>query len=366
MRVLIVSQIPPPFHGSTVMTETLIEALAHGGVAVSLVDKRFSRTVAEVGTFSARKVFSSIGLMIRLIVALIRFRPTHVIYFLTNRPASFVVDWALSEILRLTGLPVINYIHTVGFLELAKRGRSWERMVSRTLRGADQTVCLSKMLEKDVEQWVSGTGVSSIPNTVRRVPERKEIDRDLPLKVLFLSNLLPEKGAESFVKMAMSALDSGLNARFDVVGAEGDPLYASRLRHLVNESGHKAKIVMRGAASEEEKWDYLIAASLLVFPSAYTFEAQPLTIIEALAVGTPTIAYGIGGIPDLILDDTTGVLVQPGDQAALSEQFWALFSDQGKLANMSLHASRDYESRFALDRYTTAWLALLSHAVGDG
>jgi glycosyltransferase involved in cell wall biosynthesis len=361
MRVLIVSQIPPPFHGSTVMTETLIESLELRGVDVHLLDKRFSRTVAEVGSFSVRKITSWVGLLIRLVIEVIRRRPTHVIYFLTNRPGSFLVDASLYEVLRLTGIPVISYLHTVGFAELAMKSRIWERMVARTLRGAEHTVCLSKMLESDIGEWVSGKYVSSIPNTVRRIPEPSTRARGYPAKVLFLSNLLPEKGAEPFVKIAISALDSGLNVHFDVVGAESDPEYSLRLRKLVGESDHAAKIKLRGPASEEEKWAYLMAASLLVFPSVYAFEAQPLTIIEALAVGTPAIAFGIGGIPDLILDNKTGVIVKPGDQAGLLNRLRVLMSNEEQLAWMSAQATIDYQSRFAFELYSTAWMRLLSN-----
>ena len=364
-----ISQLPPPIHGSTVMTAALIDGLESSNVETSLLDKRFSRTIAEVGSMSPRKAFQGVALLFRLAVKLIFYKPTHVVFFCTNRPASFVVDWALSELLRIAGSNVLNYIHTQGFVDLAARGAVWGQLVRRLLTSASLTVCLSPILEKDIEKWVIPRDRISIANTTRGVPVDRSASKDdqtqQQLRVLYLSNLIPEKGARTFVRLAISLLDSGASATFSIVGESADQGFLDGLHREIAASAHSEYIRIEGAADSERKWNYLRSADLLVFPSTYRFEAQPLTLIEALAVGTPAVAFDIGGISDLIIDGVTGYVVAADDFEALRGRVLAFIGDQSLLRSFSEAATSDFSARFSFSTFTESWLQALADTSGN-
>src|SRR5690606_17277143 len=84
--VVVISQLPPPTHGSTLMTKVFLEVLDDLGIEWRLVDRRFSRTVGEVGSFKLRKVGAAAGLVTRLLTRLLRRRPAACIFFVTTRP----------------------------------------------------------------------------------------------------------------------------------------------------------------------------------------------------------------------------------------------------------------------------------------
>lgn len=75
-----------------------------------------------------------------------------------------------------------------------------------------------------------------------------------------------------------------------------------------------------------------VAADLLVLPSH--FEARPTVIYEAMAAATPVLASNVGGIPEMVLDGETGVLVPPHDADTLSETLDYLLEDPGRLREM--------------------------------
>jgi glycosyltransferase involved in cell wall biosynthesis len=78
-----------------------------------------------------------------------------------------------------------------------------------------------------------------------------------------------------------------------------------------------------GAAKDRE----LMQATIYVLPS-YA-EGLPMGVLEAMAVGTPTIATTVGGIPDAIENGVSGFLVEPGDVDALAARIEQLLADAG-------------------------------------
>lgn len=365
-RVLVISQVPPPHHGSTIMTQVFLESLDSLGVEAHLVDRRFSKTVGDVGRFSASKILKSFGLIFRLVFSLIRLRPTICVLFITNRPGSFLIDWLLTEILRLFRCPIVNYIHTSGFTRLAKRNRVFCILVRRALKSATATVCLGPSLTSDVTKFVSNN-LTTIANTPYNIPVVTHRRSSQPL-FLFLSNLLPEKGVKDFVRAALELCELDTNVSFAIAGAAPDAGTYDEIKHLIDHSPHAQRIKLLGKANEESKWKLLQTCHALVFPSTYSFEAQPLTIVEAMAMSLPTIAYDVGGIGDLIKPGVSGQLVPAGDQEALRRTMHNLLVNPDVLARFGAEARDRFDAQFSRCVYESRWAQVLGvqHAASDG
>jgi glycosyltransferase involved in cell wall biosynthesis len=87
----------------------------------------------------------------------------------------------------------------------------------------------------------------------------------------------------------------------------------------------------------------------------------PTTVLEALACGTPVVASAVGGIPEQVRTDirggeATGLLVPPGDPAALADGLLTLLSDEGLRTACAANAAADARRRFSLDRQVDAYL----------
>jgi glycosyltransferase involved in cell wall biosynthesis len=86
-----------------------------------------------------------------------------------------------------------------------------------------------------------------------------------------------------------------------------------------------------------------------VFPSVW-YEAFPLTIIEAYAVGIPVVASALGTMTSLVTHRQTGLHYRPGDTADLIDQVrWALAHPEEMVA-MGRNARREYEARYTPER----------------
>jgi glycosyltransferase involved in cell wall biosynthesis len=93
-----------------------------------------------------------------------------------------------------------------------------------------------------------------------------------------------------------------------------------------------------------------------VYAHAARADTYPLTVLEALACGTPVVATAVGGIPEQIEEGRTGFLVPAGDASALAERLTRLLSDDDLRQRMSVCAAESARRRFDLDRQANSYL----------
>jgi glycosyltransferase involved in cell wall biosynthesis len=93
--------------------------------------------------------------------------------------------------------------------------------------------------------------------------------------------------------------------------------------------------------------DVLAALDVAVSPSR--FEGSPLAIMEYMAAGKPIVATRVGGVPDLIEDDVSGLLVEPNDPAALAAGIAALLQDRERGRGLGARAQERQRHEFDID-----------------
>jgi glycosyltransferase involved in cell wall biosynthesis len=110
--------------------------------------------------------------------------------------------------------------------------------------------------------------------------------------------------------------------------------------------------------------DLLRLMDCFVLASTRT-EGVPQSLLQAIAVGTPVVASRVGGIPEVIVDGETGLLVDPGRPAALAEAIGAVVRDQDSAVRRAAAARRIVQSRFShtttVDRLLALYRELVAH-----
>lgn len=350
-RITVVSQLPPPVHGVTVVTRALLDVLREAGSDVRLVDRRFSRTVAEVGRFRIRKIISLVGFWFRFLGDVVGRRPDAVVLFGTNRAFSFLADLGIVMIATVLRLPVVNYVHSVGYRALAAR-RGFGRLVSFSLGRSALTVCLGPTLITDVSPWVRQGAIRTIYNATERgqSPSRRDDSR-----LLFMSNLIAEKGVNDFLDLAVELCQRRPELLCELAGAVVEPeVHAQQVARLTA-LGLERRVRFLGVVTGDAKRQALALATALIFPSRYPLEAQPLTIIEAMSVGMPVVAFDTGGIRDVVAHEQTGLLVESGNVHALIAQTDELLESPALRASLGQGAVERFDRLHSLESFRVEW-----------
>jgi glycosyltransferase involved in cell wall biosynthesis len=136
----------------------------------------------------------------------------------------------------------------------------------------------------------------------------------------------------------------------------GDGPQMTELRALRDRLASREDIRLAGFHPDADR--ALLGASFFVVPSLWQ-DALPLSVMEPMARGKPVIASRVGGIPEMIEDQVSGVLVPPGDEAALTEAMRGLLGDPGRAARIGAQAREKVAREFTPERQIQAMMEVV-------
>ena len=162
--------------------------------------------------------------------------------------------------------------------------------------------------------------------------------------ILYVGRLAQKKGLEDLIEAAPFVLERFPEAKFVIVGEDMD--LGEWMRMEIDRRGLSGNFLLTGFLNEA---DMLVSAyhscHLLVLPSEY--EAFGLVLAEAMACGKPCVATDVGGIPDVVLDGKTGMLVPPRNPNALAHALCRMLSDPETARKMGILGRESVEERFS-------------------
>jgi len=281
-----------------------------------------------------------------------------VVHFQALGPS--LLSWAP----RLAGRRVVVTVHGLDYL----RGK-WGRAASLVLRlGAwtsahcpNRTIVVSRQLQQHFASALH-TATTCIPNGVN-TPVRRPLNalRRFGLAeqgyVLFLGRLVPEKGAHQLIQ-AFRQVDTGLKLVL-AGGSSHSDAYVEELKEL---AGQDRRIVFTGPLFGADKDEAFSNAKCFVLPSL--LEGMPLTLLEALSYGCPTLASDIPECLE-VLDAGGAPLARTfahGDPADLALRLADMLK-RLDLDEMAEHARREVLARHDWDAITRQTLAVYAETL---
>lgn len=165
-----------------------------------------------------------------------------------------------------------------------------------------------------------------------------------PLTILGVGRLGPEKRFDRFLRV-LALLHNSCNVPFRALIAGGGQL-RGELEQMARTSGLYPDTVQFCGSVADVNVLYR-KADLLLLTSDH--EGTPNVVMEAMASGLPVVATAVGGVPDLVQNDATGFLVEPGDDQGLAEAISKLLRDDALRLEMSRRARAFVSARHAMN-----------------
>jgi glycosyltransferase involved in cell wall biosynthesis len=264
---------------------------------------------------------------------------------------------------RASGVPMVSTFFGVELSWVDSDLRPLRAVIRGIVRASDATTVISSHTAAQVRRLVPEATLHTIPFGAAvetpEVPAGRPRWSERPGELLFVGRLVERKGVHVLLE-ALGRLRPDLPVRLRVVG-DGPlrPALEARAREL----GLGERVVFSGFVPEPELRARLGEADALVLPAVVDAkgdtEGLGVVLLEALVHGTPVIASAAGGIVDIVRHEETGLLVPPGDAAALAAAIERYADDPALARALALrgreHAVRNFSGPAIADRLSALY-----------
>ena len=160
--------------------------------------------------------------------------------------------------------------------------------------------------------------------------------------VLFVGRLIKDMGLHTLIEAIPLILKEEKATKFLIVGEKGELLSTvSKIREQ-----YKNNVFVVPSAPFEDLPYYYAASTIVAAPTKGDRACGSLASIEAMATGKPVVASNVGGIPEIVIDGETGVLIPPEDPVALAKAITDLIQDDARVKQMGRLAREHVEKFF--------------------
>lgn len=260
-----------------------------------------------------------------------------------------VLRYTLPSILRRQVPLAVHTLHNLARHETDLFGRALQWLM---FRGVVVPVAISPEVARSVEQYYKFPCRHLVPNCIplerfrcdphARVQWRSREGID-PRATVFVSTarFVPQKNP--FLLLEAFARFEDARAHLLLLGRGA---LQDQVENFIRERGLAARVRVLGYRPDIP--ECLAASDIFVLSSDW--EGNPLAVMEALAAGLPVVSTAVGGVPSLVEDGRSGLLVPPGDCAAFAEAMHFLLHNPQIRTSMSIAARSHAQREFSLDR----------------
>ena len=318
LRVCIVGPLPPPSGGMANQCEQLARLWEQEGIPVVLVRTNPPYQPMWVGGVPIlRAMFRFVPYVFKLWRELGRADVVHIFansgwsWHLFSAPAVWIA--------RLRGLrPIINYRGGNASSFLSRSGA----VVLPTLRRAGAVVTPSIFLKRVFEKYEFDADI--VPNIIdlSRFKRRDRIELNSEPHLIVTRNLEPIYDIPTAIRAFCVIKKRFVGARLTIAGSGPE---RAALESLVRQLDLRDNVIFSGRIDNKEIPALYASADCMLNSS--TVDNMPISILEALACGVPVVSTAVGGIPDMVEDDVSALLVPVGDAEFMGKQAIRILSD---------------------------------------
>lgn len=348
-KVIIIGPTPPPYHGMTTVTRTLLESdVLQRSYEVLHLDTADRRSQENMGRFDWTNAALALRHAGRLAGLVLRHRPDAVYVQVSQNAWAYLRDALFIIIAKVLGARVLTHLNGGGFRDFYEAANPPTRWLIRWTSGLlDGAAVLGRGL-----RWIYGGLVpedrifvlpNGIPDPMSEGPAGGET---AGVTVTYLGTLIRSKGFPLLIRAAERLRSEGLSVRLVCAGSwylDEDRVEAES---LVSDLGLTDAVEFPGVVTGTAKERLLRETDIFGFPTSYPPEGQPFVILEAMAAGLPIVTTGRGAIPDMVETEVNGIVVPEGDLDALSGALRRLVEDPELRSRMARASRRRYEEQF--------------------
>ena len=371
-RLLFIGTLPPPVHGSAVVSQQLKGSkVINDAFDCDWVNLGTSRSMEEIGKGSPIKFFRLFFALYKEFWYLLTKQYDLCYLAITCHGSGFLKDSPFVLMCKLFRKKIIIHQHNKGMANDVNRW-PYKWLIPLCYKNA-KVILLSWYLYPDIEKVVNKEDVYICPNGIK-VQENSspksqgssvicnlKPETTQEFRLLFLSNLIESKGVFVLLDALRILKNKGHSFICDFVGGDTKEIDARRFNKEVEKRGLNKLAIYQGRKFGDEKTEMFKKADLFVLPTMN--DCFPLVILEAMEFGVPIVTTAIGGIPSIVDDGVTGLIAKAGDSQSLANSIETLIVDGAMRKQLGDAGRKKMISEFTEEVFEENMLRILQNVV---
>ncbi len=353
-RVIIIGPFPNPISGVSLANKVVKEILQDSNFRVKSVNTSYPYFEESIGSFSFKKLFFYLSVNLKSLNVL----SNDIVYITPGQTFFGVLKYSLFiMIASLFRKELIIHVHGNHLRNEYEslhgvRKRIFYFLVSKFTKG----IVLSNLLRPNLTPFLSEEKIYAIPNFAESYLLDDNVSKDYgQLKVIYLSNLMKEKGIFQLLKSLKELELKKVSYKAKIAGNMSDDL-AEELMNAIDDLEHVEYV---GVVHGNEKKMLLDWGNVFVLPTFYKMEGQPISILEAMATENLIITTRHAGIPDVIVEGSNGYFVEKEDHQSITEILTYLAANKESVQKVAAHNKEYFLSNFTVKKFKEKLIQIL-------
>ena len=360
-KILMIAPLPPPVHGSAMMTQYIKNSdIINENFELDWINLSTSRTMDEIGKNPLKKIGRFMSSFFQTGLKLISNRYSACYLAITCHGIGFLKDFPFIMLCRLFGNKIIIHQHNKGMS--ADVDKKLFRPLFKSAYSKATVILLSWRLYPDIEKIVSRSQVKICPNGIPVADQYPKTDNPVP-RLLFLSNLIESKGVMTLLDACKILKESNIDFQCDFIGGETSEISKKQFIDEVNKRNLGKNVTYLGCKFGDDKYRHLANCDIFVFPTNYSNECFPLVILEAMQQKCAIVTTDVGGIPDIIRNEESGIIVPANDPKELATKIKYLITNPLKRKELAETAFKDFYIKYTISNFEQQIYAQLKSAI---
>lgn len=362
-RVLFILHLPPPIHGAAMIGKYIHDSqIINKELNCRFINLATAKDLSDIGKIRIKKLVQFYKLLRHIQKEVKLFKPQLVYVTPNSKGSAFYKDFIVIQMLKLMGCKIIAHYHNKGVSQ--RQNNIIDNLLYHIFFKNLKVILLAQTLYEDIQKYVLPENIFICPNGIPESQDSGPVNRNnAETKLLFLSNLLIEKGVFTLLDACKILKDKGYSFICDFVGGETAEINATQFVTETQKRGINNIVFYRGKKYGIDKDRMLKNANIFILPT-YN-ECFPLVLLEAMQQKLPCISTYEGGITDIIIQNETGYIVQKKSAQELAEKIEILLKNPIKQIEMGNKGFERYQKFFTLKSFEMRLTSILKTAIND-
>jgi glycosyltransferase involved in cell wall biosynthesis len=348
MKVLLIGPLPDPITGVSLANKIVVNHLPeYTNVQIDTINTSYSVLKEDIGKFNFQKTL----FYVKQYKELYKIKKADKIYMTIGQTFFGVLKYYPYFLYaKLLKKKIVVHIHGNHLWKEYQDLKGIKKKIFYSILSmSDKGIVLSKSLEKNMLPFTEKEDIYILENFVEDFLfddiKSKQFDG---LKIIFLSNLMLEKGIVDLLEALLILQERGISFQAKIAGG-----IDSSMQDEINIYFEQLKdnVEYLGLVYGDDKKELLEWGNVFVFPTYYTMEGQPISIFEAMATGNIILTTKHAGIPDVFEENINGFYVDKKSPISIADKLTKMSRDLLNYKYMSENNMHEAKEKYRVENF---------------